>query len=407
MSMITPEDLADWLRLMSTEGVGDLTAQKLLAALGLPHQIFKQSHTTLAQLTNDKIARALRAEPSDSFKRQLETTLAWLEHPENHVVTLDSPQYPQHLLTTSDPPMMLYVKGRLDLLNEHPAVAIVGSRNATTQGINNAEQFAQELAQGGLTVISGMALGIDAAAHRGAMTARNPNASTIAVIGTGCDIIYPARNRDLAHRIVQEGVMVSEFPLGFKALPNNFPRRNRIISGLSRGVLVVEAALQSGSLITARQAAEQNREVFAIPGSIHSPVAKGCHSLIRQGAKLVESAQDILEELHITPPLYAAPKNTAQSNQSNTHTPQTDAAVASKKQQKNPTDTTTQAPSEMKPDNSTQELILAQLGFDPCDLDTLAARTQLPIAQLSGELMLLELAGWVEKRVGNIYARLS
>mgnify|MGYP003417379989 FL=1 len=277
--------------------------------------------------------------------------------------------------------MLLYAKGRIELLNDHPALAIVGSRNATTQGLNNAEQFARELASGGLSVVSGLALGIDAAAHRGALAAQHAHASTIAVIGTGADIIYPARNRDLAHQIAERGVILSEFPLGFKALPNNFPRRNRIISGLSRGVLVVEAALQSGSLITARQAAEQNREVFAIPGSIHSPLARGCHSLIRQGAKLVESAADILEELQLPAvALFSSTERTPNGTENN---------------------------SEADADSPTQQLILDKLGFDPCDLDSLAERTGLSIAELSGGLMMLELSGVVEKRVGNVYARLG
>lgn len=378
MIKISEDDLTDWLQLLHTEGVGDMTAHKLLTAFGLPLNVFKQSHTTLTKIVSDKVARALLAAPSDAFNAQLHTTLNWLEHAENHILTLDSAHYPQHLLTTADPPMMLYAKGRVELLNDHAALAIVGSRNATTQGLNNAEQFARELAAGGLTVVSGLALGIDAAAHRGALAAQHAHASTIAVIGTGADIIYPARNRDLAHQIAERGVIISEFPLGFKALPNNFPRRNRIISGLSRGVLVVEAALQSGSLITARQAAEQNREVFAIPGSIHSPLARGCHSLIRQGAKLVESAADILEELNLPPQTaFPSPSKTTRN---------------------------ADAPNDESP---TQQLILDKLGFDPCDLDSLAERTGLSIAELSGELMMLELSGVVEKRAGNVYARLG
>ena len=381
MIKISEDDLTDWLQLLCTEGVGDMTAHKLLTAFGLPLNVFKQSHTTLTKLVSDKVARALLAAPNDAFQAQLETTLSWLAQPENHILTLDSTDYPHHLLTTADAPMLLYAKGRIELLNDHPALAIVGSRNATTQGLNNAEQFARELASGGLSVVSGLALGIDAAAHRGALAAQHAHASTIAVIGTGADIIYPARNRDLAHQIAERGVILSEFPLGFKALPNNFPRRNRIISGLSRGVLVVEAALQSGSLITARQAAEQNREVFAIPGSIHSPLARGCHSLIRQGAKLVESAADILEELQLPAvALFSSTERTPNGTENN---------------------------SEADADSPTQQLILDKLGFDPCDLDSLAERTGLSIAELSGELMMLELSGVVEKRVGNVYARLG
>ncbi len=203
------------------------------------------------------------------------------------------------LLDIPDPPLLIYAKGRIELLSRL-SLAVVGSRNATVQGVANAEKFAEALSAAGLSTVSGLALGIDSAAHRGSLAHYSRNAgsgSTIAVIGTGIDTVYPARNRDLAHQIAVDGCIVSEYALGTPAIPANFPRRNRIISGLARGTLVVEAAAQSGSLITARQAAEQGREVFAIPGSIHSPLSKGCHQLIRQGAKLVESAQDILAEL--------------------------------------------------------------------------------------------------------------
>ncbi|TDR32539.1 DNA-processing protein DprA [Hydromonas duriensis] len=375
---LTDDELAAWLRLMATSGVGDMTAHVLLKAFGLPQSVFAQSYLSLTKVVSERVANALLSEPSEALKRQIDETLMWRGQPENHVVSLSCRQYPQHLLTTADPPAVLYVKGRLSLLNHNANLAVVGSRHATAQGVSNAEQFAQQLAAGGMNIISGLALGIDAAAHRGALAAFKANAhagSTIAVIGTGCDIIYPARNRDLAHQVARDGVIVSEFPLGTKAMASNFPRRNRIISGLSQGVLVVEAALKSGSLITARQAAEQNREVFAIPGSIHSPLARGCHALIRQGAKLVETAQDVLEELQIVPNEALMPV-TANSK-----------ALA--------------------PASDVQTQILTALGFDPCDLDTLAARTKLSIAELSSELMLLELDGRIEKRPGNVYNQRS
>ena len=368
ISTLTDDELAAWLRLMYSRGVGDITAQTLLKHFGLPQNILNTSHSSLSRAVSSTVAEAILAPDDDAFKLLLEQTLAWRTQADNHVVTLSCPEYPPALLNTADPPTMLYAKGRLDLLGSEANLAIVGSRNATAQGISNAEVFARELAAGGLTIVSGLALGIDAAAHRGALDAAHAYASTIAVIGTGCDIIYPARNRDLAHRIAANGLILSEFPLGTKALANHFPRRNRIISGLSKGVLVIEAALQSGSLITARQAAEQNREVFAIPGSIHSPLARGCHALIRQGAKLVESAQDILEELQL--PIPATPIKT-----------------------------------EIPAATGTAQIIIDALGFDPCNLDDLAERTELSIAELSGELMLLEFAGQVEKRPGNIYAR--
>jgi DNA processing protein len=246
-----------------------------------------------------------------------------------------------------------------------PAVAIVGSRNATAQGLANADAFATALSDAGYTVVSGQALGIDTAAHRGAL--RSGAGSTIAVIGTGIDIVYPSRNRDLAHRIAEVGLIVSEFPLGSPALAANFPRRNRIISGLARGVVVVEAALRSGSLITAREAAEQGREVFAIPGSIHSPLAKGCHLLIKQGAKLVESAADILDELGSAPP-----------------------------------QATEEAPEEAQPDG-----FLTALGYDPVAIDMLPTRSGLTMAEVSAKLMQLELNGQVQLLPGGRVQRMG
>ena len=225
----------------------------------------------------------------------LDTTLRWLEGPGRRVVARNDPAYPRMLAEIANPPPLLYVTGRVELLNR-PSFAIVGSRNASAQGVRDAEAFAAALSAAGLCVVSGLALGIDAAAHRGGLRAPG---SSVAIVGTGADRIYPPRNRDLAHELAQRGAVVSEFPLGTTPRPENFPRRNRLISGLSKGVLVVEAALESGSLITARLALDQGRDVFAIPGSIHSPMTKGCHALIREGAKLVERVEDILEELNI------------------------------------------------------------------------------------------------------------
>ncbi len=226
----------------------------------------------------------------------LQDTLNWLAKANNHIVTLADPDYPKALLEIADPPPLLYAKGNIALLNKL-SIAIVGSRNASVQGEKNAEAFAQGLAVHGLCIVSGLALGIDGAAHRGALKAKG---DTIAVVGTGLDMVYPAQHRDLAHQIASSGLIISEFPLGTLSKPQNFPRRNRLISGLSLGCLVVEANLKSGSQITARLSAEQGREVFAIPGSIHSPLAKGCHQLIKQGAKLVDSLQDIVEELNLS-----------------------------------------------------------------------------------------------------------
>ena len=387
---LNESEIAAWLRLLATEGVGDVTARLLLTHFGLPEQIFAQSYGTLMRVVSERVTRNLLSEPDEALQQQIERTLAWLAQPNNHLITLACPQYPPALLTTSDPPALLYAKGRIELLNTSGAsraLAIVGSRNATAQGIKNTEWFAEELAQGGCHIISGLALGIDAAAHQGALQAyrRAPSVagSTIAVIGTGCDIIYPARNQKLTYEIAEHGLIVSEFPLGAKAQPTHFPRRNRIISGLSQGVLVVEAALQSGSLITARQALEQNREVFAIPGSIHSPLSKGCHALIKQGAKLVECAQDILDELRV--PLHTRVISAAENE-----------AVSVAHTDSGASDVSAAA-----------QTILNALGHDPCDIDTLAARTGLDVGELLAELMGLELQGEIEKRAGHIYARLS
>nr|WP_092433769.1 DNA-processing protein DprA [Collimonas sp. OK607] len=379
---IDVDELAAWLRLEQTAGVGAETARRLLVAFGLPANIFSSSFSALHKVVPERIAYALLAAPSDAVLALTARTLEWLEQPGNQVFTLADSAYPQALLDITDPPLMLYVKGRAELLTR-PAMAVVGSRNATAQGIANADRFAEILSQRGLTIISGMALGVDAAAHQGALrgAAGNPDGgSTVAVIGTGADIVYPARNRGLAHQIAEAGCIVSEYPLGMPGIAANFPRRNRIISGLARGVLVVEAAAQSGSLITARMAAEQGRDVFAIPGSIHSPLSKGCHQLIKQGAKLVESAQDILEELR---PLHGVAATVAAS------APATPVAAAV--------------------GGAGQELqgLLAVLGYDPVSFDVLAERSGNDVANLSGQLLELELAGLIEVLPGGIYRRIG
>ena len=299
MSDVSVQDhteLAGWIRLVQTDGVGTVTARQLLGAFGLPELVFAATYSALIRVVPERIAVALKAAITPEQDAYITRALDWAALPGNRIVTLADAEYPASLLTTDDPPLLLYVKGRLDLL-QAPSLAIVGSRDATTEGIMNAMRFAESVSQSGMTVVSGLALGIDTAAHQGALSAIG---STVAVIGTGADMVYPAKNRDLAHKIAQAGCIVSEYALGSTAAAGNFPRRNRIISGLSRGVLVVEAAMSSGTLITARLATEQGRDVFAIPGSIHSPLSKGCHRLIKQGAKLVESASDILEELRLS-----------------------------------------------------------------------------------------------------------
>lgn len=358
------DELAGWVRLIAIPGLGRDSQRQLLAAFGPPQKIFAATPGALRAVVGDAPAQALLAHDATA---DIEAALAWALEPGNRIVTLADAEYPQALLTAADPPVLLYVKGRVELLNR-PAIAIVGSRNATKQGEANAEAFAAALCAAGLSVVSGLALGIDAAAHRGALAARAP-ASTIAFIGTGADRIYPSGNEALARDIAERGCVVSEFSLGMPPLQGNFPRRNRLIAGMALGCLVVEAAARSGSLITARLAVEAGREVFAIPGSIHAPLAKGCHALIRQGAKLVETAADILEELRWEKHATSA-----------------------------------------KPDSlagETDNAILQALGHDLCTLDTLAMRCGLTPAQLLAMLLPLELEGRVAQLPGGLYQRLQ
>jgi DNA processing protein len=358
-------ELAAWVRLTLIPGVGGESRRSLLKAFGLPQAIFDASLGELSGIVEQTLAERLSGHECAA---EIELALDWAAQPGNHLLSLADADYPQSLLTSDDPPILLYAKGNRALLNR-PMLAVVGSRNATAQGLRDAEAFATALGNAGLTVVSGLALGIDAAAHRGALATA---AGTVAVIGTGADRLYPARNEALARAIAEKGVVVSEFPLGTPPLASNFPRRNRIIAGLGLGCLVIEAALRSGSLITARLAAESGREVFAIPGSIHSPLSRGCHQLIRQGAKLVESAQDILEELRWE----AIPAANATDDQ---------AAAAE------------------GPDD---EHVLALLGQTPCALDTLSVRSGLTPAELLAMLLPMELAGRVAQLPGGLYQRL-
>ena len=301
MSDLTADALRLWLRLVLTPGVGRTRARQLLAAFGSPAGIFAQSAALLAECLDARTAHALEYEPV-ACASVLEKTLQWLSRsPQHHVLVWEGPGYPMALTDIEDPPVMLFAKGQLGALEQPLALAMVGSRTPSPQGCRDAAAFAGDLAQSAIAVISGLARGIDAAAHEGALKA---GGVTIAVVGTGLDIVYPTQNEALAEAIAHKGLLLSEYPPGTPARPSHFPSRNRIISGLSAGTLVVEAALRSGSLITARMALEQGKEVFAIPGSIHSPLSKGCHQLIKQGAKLVESAADILDELQgvWTPP---------------------------------------------------------------------------------------------------------
>jgi DNA processing protein len=380
------DELAAWLRLTQASGVGSGAARRLLAAWGLPQNIFAQNESAWQRCVSAAQARTL-ASPPPELAALVERTWQWLRapaaegEPARAIVTLGDAAYPQALLATQDPPPLLYLLGAARFVHAAQGafappgcLAMVGSRNPTAQGAENARQFARALREAGLCIVSGLALGIDAAAHEGALDAApNPaTAATIAVAGTGLDQVYPRANRELARRIAQGGLLISEFPLGTPPLPGNFPKRNRIIAGLSQGTLVVEAAPASGSLITARLAAEQGREVFAIPGSIHAPQSRGCHALLRQGAKLVETAQDVLEELRLPSPTPAPP-------------PAPDGA----------------------PPPPPGDPVLRALGFDPLGLDALTARTGMDAATLQVRLLELELAGQVARLPGGLFQRVG
>ena len=358
-----------WLALDLIVGLGGEGLRRLLAEFGSPASVLAQSPSSLARVVSAKAADAVAAGPA---MEQLEAAKKWLEGEANHLLTLADADYPAPLLEISDPPPILYLKGNRALLASH-GVAVVGSRNATPVGLQNAEAFSRALSTAGLTIISGMALGIDGAAHRGGL---DGGASSIAVVGTGLDLVYPARNKALARELAEKGLIISEFSLGTPALAQNFPRRNRIISGLSRGVLVVEAALASGSLITARQAAEQGREVFAIPGTIHSPFSKGCHQLIKQGAKLVDDANDILVELQWRNTVARAAKA---------------ADVEGDLDDENDADL---------------DPLLAAMGYDPASIDVLMERVDLPADQVMLRITELEIEGVITSLPGGKYQRM-
>jgi DNA processing protein len=353
-----------WASLQLLPRVPPRALVTLLKALGGPAQVLAASTATLSTHVAGPIAAAIVQGPHPAA---LDHTLQWLRDKGNKLIAWDDSDYPRALLTTADPPPVLFFVGNSALLNR-PALAMVGSRNATAQGRETAEAFARALSAAGLTIVSGLALGIDAAAHRGGLEG---DGRSLAVVGTGIDRVYPAANRDLARRLAEEGGIVSEFALGTPPLPGNFPRRNRLISGLARGVLVVEATLASGSLITARFAAEQGRDVFAIPGSIHSPFSKGSHRLIRDGAKLVETAQDVLEEWAI------AGRTDSVAPAASAATIRGDAAR-----------------------------VLSALGHDPGGIDILVQRCGLSADSVSVALVELELAGEIASLPGGLYQKL-
>jgi DNA processing protein len=363
--LLDAEEFDAWFRLLETPGLGRDGARRLLASFGSATQVLRAPKAAWLQVVGAQLAQALGNEPEE-FASRLRAAHDWLAGGEQRqVLSIGDRDYPALLLQTPDPPLLLFVQGRVELLN-HRSLAIVGSRNASAQGVDNARSFGAHLSQQGWAIVSGLAFGIDGAAHEGGLMGPG---STVAVVGTGLDRVYPARHRTLAHRIAAGGVLVSEFAPGTPPLAQNFPMRNRIMAGMARGTLVVEAALQSGSLITARQAAEYGREVFAVPGSIHSPLSRGCHALIRQGAKLVESADDILEEL-----------------QGRTAMATTDAAP---------------------PPTARDDPLLQAMGHDPATLDALCARTGWSPQELSARLLELELEDRVARLPGGLYQRRS
>lgn len=384
------DELGAWLRLLMVPGLGPAPARRLLAAFGSPQAVFAAQPDAVRAVLPRFAPDALQADTG--WQPELERTWAWLQSAQAEapraVLTLADAAYPAPLLEAVDPPLVLFAEGDLNRWRR-PAVAIVGSRNPTVQGAENAEAFARALSEAGVVVVSGLARGVDAAAHDGALqpieSGDAPAAGgTIAVLGTGLNEVYPKGHKPLARRVARNGLMLSEFTLHTPPLPANFPRRNRIVAALSRGTLVVEAAVQSGSLITARLANEMGREVLAIPGSIHSPQSKGCHALIKQGAKLVETAQDVLEELRLgTAMAIDAPAATAATAVSPDGEALSDAQAGG------------------------EDPVLRAMGHDPVGQDALSARTGLGPAELGARLLELELMGQVARLPGALFQRLA
>ncbi len=371
-TLATTDTLSSWLTLYHAPGVGAVTFNQLLEWCISPNELLQTGTEQLRKLGLKQASiNALRHPNEEAIARDLE----WHSKPGNRIMCSQDPDYPELLRQIPAPPPLLYVHGDTSILGE-PQLAMVGSRNPSASGQRTATEFAQHLSAAGLIITSGLALGIDAASHQGALDTGSP---TIAVMGTGLDRVYPARNRDLARQIAEQGALISEFPVGTPPLAENFPRRNRIISGLSLGTLVVEAALRSGSLISARNAGEQGREVFAIPGSIHNPLARGCHHLIRQGAKLVETAQDVIDELGILADTCNPPSRPGERDESPGHTRELDAEYMQ---------------------------LLDNIGFDNTSIDNLVTRSGLTPAEVSSMLLLLEMSGYIASNPGGLYNRL-
>jgi DNA processing protein len=405
----TPAELAAWLRLSQEPKLGVL-AYTLLSGIGLPEDIYALRAPALRAHLPDDLARQLAAPAGPEISASIEAAMAWVAQDNHHILTLSDPHYPKQLLTIADPPLLLYVSGNPATLSR-AALAVVGARSASQAGAENAHAFARFLSAAGWCVVSGLAEGIDAAAHEGALSAGLQGGGTVAVIGCGIDIVYPAHHANLSERIARHGALVSEYPLGQTPRRHHFPQRNRLVAGLARGVLVVEAARNSGSLITARLAAESGREVFAIPGSIHSPLARGCHALIRQGAKLVETAQDITDELAVLPLAagHGAPKTAKAAIQRAQAYSRRSTAAANRDNEA----MANRGGNAVLPLLSTtgfsdeSRFVLNALGYDPVDIDTLYARTSLPVSKLNTLLLEWELGGIVERLPGGRFQRLG
>jgi DNA processing protein len=388
-------ELRAWLRLLLTPGIGNESARRLLTHFGSVRGVFEASDLQLTQVVSRTQVESLRHPPA-LLDAHCARTLLWLSvqpqalHAQRAIWPLGHPDYPEALLHLTDPPLLLFLEGQIHL-SLGPAVSVVGSRNPTPQGRQTAMQFGRALAKTGICVVSGMALGIDGASHQGALQSLSPHGAssfpampradspspmywtTVGVVGTGLDQIYPRHHRALAQEVIAHGVLMSEYPLGTPPLAANFPQRNRLIAALGLGTLVVEAAMRSGSLITARMALDIGREVMAVPGSIHAMQSHGCHWLIRQGAKLVENVQDILEELHI------------QTATDKHHSPASGGA---------------EAPTPL-------HAVLDHMGFTPISLDALQTHCHLETSALQSELLSLELDGFVARLPGGMFQRLG
>ena len=361
---MTNTNLKLWLKLAFSYGVGPATGLKLIQHFGSIENIFTQNFNSLSAVVSKGIAESLLSTDVDGA---VDGALNWQSQiPENrHLLTLEHASYPAELAQIANPPLVLFAEGNLSLLQNPNKIAMVGTRHPSTQGIENAKSFASELASRGVTVVSGLAAGIDKAAHEGALVATN-GASSIAVIGTGMDLVYPASNRETYRQMAKHGLILSEFKLGTPAQTQNFPRRNRVIVGLSKACLVVESASDGGSMISANFALEMGRDVMAIPGSIHNPMARGCHKLIKQGAKLIETASDVLDE-------FSVQQNTLFHNEINAND---------------------------------EDPILRALGYDPLSVDSLCAKLAMDFGELCGKLLELELAGQIINCGGGRYQRI-